>query len=89
MHSEAHELAGQTVTIKSGDFEGEPYRIEDWWDRVSGGRSWMDMEGNPACLEYAIRSADERKPMSNDVVYGKVHGFGKLMHISDLGEPVE
>ena len=56
IHSEAHPLAGQTVTLAlsrdAPDFKsGDEYRIEDWWDRVSG-RSWMDASGNPAAMMY-------------------------------------
>jgi hypothetical protein len=87
IHKDPHELAGKTVKIKSGEFVDQDYRIEDWWDRV-GGKSWTVMEGNPACLEYAMRSSAEQKPISDEVVYGKIGSFGKLMHISDLGEQV-
>ena len=53
IHSEAHPLAGQTVTLAlsrdAPDFKsGDEYRIEDWWDRVSG-RSWMDASGTAVC----------------------------------------
>jgi hypothetical protein len=88
IHSTAHDLAGKTVKIKSGTFEGQSYRIEDWWDRVSG-KSWMDCNGNPACLEYAVRSAGEGTGINDDVVYGKIGSFGKLIHISQLGDAVE
>lgn len=88
MHKQAHELADKMVTITSGQFAGEKYRVEDWWDRVAG-KSWTICEGNPACLEYAIRSADERLPMNDEVVYGKIGSFGKLIHVSQLGEIAE
>lgn len=84
-----HPLAGKTVTVKnSREFEGQQYRIEDYWTNV-GGRSWMDSVGNPACLDYAIRSAGDGLPMDDNVVYGKIGAFGKLMHESQLGDVVQ
>jgi len=44
----------------------------------------MVCDGNPACLEYAMRSAAERDPLNDEVVYGKIGGLGKLMHIRHL-----
>ena len=84
IHEEASPLAGQTVTIKGGEFAGLEYVVEDWWDRVSGG-SWMFATGNPACLEYAIRSGfSGTTPTDDEVLYGKIGAFGKLIHVSDL-----
>ena len=59
--------------------------VEDWWDRV-GGISWMNANGNPACIEYAIRSAADNLPTDNKVLYGKIDGLGKLLHISEIQE---
>jgi hypothetical protein len=89
IHSEAHPLAGQTVTLAlsrdAPDFKsGDEYRIEDWWDRVSG-RSWMDASGNPAAMMYGIRAGFHRLPVDDEVVYGKIGSFGHLIHISELG----
>lgn len=75
--------AGKTVKIIGGEFKGEDYRIENWVYQMSG-KSWMDCNGNPACLEYAMRAGFENKPADNNVYYGKIGAFGKLMHISDL-----
>lgn len=85
IHNEPHVMAGKTVTIASGTFKGEEYRIEDWWDRVAG-KSWMVCDGNPACLDYALRSVEDDLRTDNDVVYGKIGMFGKLIHISQLPE---
>lgn len=83
--SPSHPLAGKSVTIKSGKLSGESYRIEDWWHVVSG-QSWRDSDGNPAAMEYGWRAGLEGKPGDDQVVYGKIGGLGKLMHVSDLGE---
>lgn len=90
IHPEPHELAGQTVRINDDvpEIGGADYRIKDWWDRVSGG-SWMDAEGNPACLVYALRSAIAGLPLDNEVVYGKVGGLGHLVHVSQIATPAE
>lgn len=78
-----HPLAGQTVTIANGSLAGKVYRVEDWWDRVSGG-SWMWAEGNPAAIKYAMRCGLDRLPMDDEVVYGHIDGFGNLVHVTEL-----
>lgn len=90
MHTEAHPQAGQTVTIK---LVGHPqlvndeyeYRIEDWWDRLTGS-SWMHAStiGNPAAYMYAMRNTTSGLPADDDVVYGKIGQFGHLVHISEI-----
>ena len=85
VHTEAYPDAGKTTTIAVGEFAGQPYRIEDYWDRV-GGKSWMYMNGNPACLNYAVRSAIAGLPLDDEVLYGKIGMFGHLIHISELKE---
>jgi len=90
-----HPLAGKTVTLhpKSKPFNGvengAQFVIEDWWENVGGG-SWMDAQGNPACLCYAMRSGmgclpGKPIPTDNEVVYGKIGPFGHLVHVSELG----
>jgi hypothetical protein len=88
MHDTPHPLSGKRVTITAGQFAGETYRIEDWWDRVAG-KSWTVCDGNPACLEYAMRSASEGTGISDEVVYGHIGSFGKLIHVSQLGDVAE
>ena len=83
-----HPLAGQTVTLHSTspEMDGEPYRIEDWWENVAG-MSWMFARGNPACLQYAIRAGGAGLPTDNDVLYGKIGSLGHLIHVSELPTP--
>jgi hypothetical protein len=83
IHSAPHPQAGQTVTVDLGGGP-EEFRIEDWWDRVSGS-SWMYAEGHPACLAYALRSAGTT-PIDDEVVYGKAGYLGHLMHVSEIKE---
>lgn len=85
MHAESHALAGQTVqaSLKGGTVSIE-FRVEDWWDRMTGG-SWMSATGNPAALMYAMRSASVL-PLDDEVVYGKdlSTGLGHIVHVSEL-----
>lgn len=90
MHDKAHPMAGQAVRIKAGlthpevpDYGGAEFRLEDWNDRVFG-KSWMDMSGHPASLNYAMRAGLQRLPEDNEVVYGKIGPFGHLVHVSEL-----
>ncbi len=95
MHTKPHPLAGKTVRIKAhvthpqnDKFGGAELRIEDWHDRIAG-QSWMDCNGNPACIIYAMRTglATHDVPTDNEVVYGKVGPFGHLVHVSELEIP--
>lgn len=86
-HPSPHPLAGHTVTVKA-DLHGEQaaeheFTVDDWNDRVFG-QSWMFMEGHPASLVYAMRSAMAGLPTDNEVVYGKVQGLGHLVHVSEI-----
>lgn len=80
MHGEPHPFAGQSIAIVGGIHAGEQITIEDWWDRVAG-KSWMDCDCNPACLEYALSS---RTPIDDEVAYGRIGPFGKLIHVTRL-----
>lgn len=86
IHDEPHTKAGETVNVdfhNDGKTERVEYRLEDWWDRVAG-QSWMDSNGNPAALNYGMRSGFAGLPTDNNVVYGKVGGFGYLVHESEI-----
>lgn len=83
-HAAPHSHAGKTVKIKSGQHAGSDYRVEDYWDRVSG-ESWMFAEGNPACIQYALRTGlHDKVPTDDEVVYGKIGSIGHLLHVSEL-----
>lgn len=89
------EYAGRTVKIKenvglgtNGDLSGQEFVVEDWCENVLG-CSWMQANGNPAALEYAVRLATFGKNnnvpiFSNDVLYGKVGMLGHLIHVNEL-----
>lgn len=86
-HASPHPLAGQTVTV-TAELSGtgpHDFLVEDWNDRLFG-QSWMDMQGHPASLAYAVRSAIAGLPTDNEVVYGKVQGLGYLVHVSEIAD---
>lgn len=98
IHAAPHPLAGTTVTLGgdrlAADAELKPgtaYRVEDWWDRVSG-QSWATSQGNPAALKYAVRTAcgdiaGKPVPDDDEVLYGKVNGIGHLVHVCEIEVP--
>jgi len=79
IHKASHPLSRQTVRVG-----GENFILEDWWDKVSGGISWMFCDGNFACLNYAIHSATLHTPIDDEVVYGKINGLGYIVHVSEI-----
>lgn len=86
--------AGQIVKVKQGiqdpvnriNFSGRDFIVEDWWENVYG-KSWMFSDGNPAALMYAFRAGVTHLPTDNEVLYGKVGGYGHLFHITELELP--
>lgn len=90
IHEAVSELAGKTVKIHCDDdpqkLNGQEYRVEDWWDRIAG-ESWMNCNGNPACLHYAMRTglSTNRPPLDNEVLYGHTRdGLGHLVHFTEV-----
>ena len=85
------ELAGKTVKLAkdvSDPFAGvqpagSDYCVEDYWINVAG-KSWMFSDGNPAAMNYAIRSGIASLPIDDRVLYGKIQGLGFLVHESEL-----
>lgn len=82
VHAEPFKGAGETFLILS---TGDEITVEDYWDRVSG-TSWTISDRNPAALQYGIRIGLAGLPLDDEVVYGKVGGYGRLVHVSELGE---
>lgn len=96
---EKFKFAGKTVKIKDGvrkglqvgNMSGMDFVIEDWCENALGCH-WRCANGNPAAIEYAVRSAfngaKNNVPIfSNDVLYGKVCGLGHLFHVNELELP--
>lgn len=96
LHKRSSLLAGKTVRVKAGavhpqfdQFGGEEFRVEDYWDRVSGGKSWVNSDGNPAAMVYAMRvgmsrNAEVKIPFDDEVLYGKIGQFGHLVHMNEI-----
>lgn len=93
MHSKSSPLAGKTVKIKPDarhpqdiHFGGSDFRVEDWWDKVSGS-SWRNQAStNPACVIYMMRRSTEYLPDDDEVLYGHIGDFGYLVHLSEIVE---
>lgn len=87
IHSTPSQHAGKKVKIKDSAAEigGSEILIEDYWDRVYG-KSWMQSDGNPAAMDYAIRTgfSDLKVPTDNEVLYGKIGGLGCLVHFIEI-----
>lgn len=92
-----YEHAGRTVRLNDkasdpvlGEVQpGVVFRIEDYWHVVAGA-TWRDLKnGNPAAWKYSQRVAATDLPIDEDVVYGKIGSFGHLVHVSELGEPID
>ena len=93
MHVEKSLLAGKTVRIKKESvhfqfpgFGGSVFKVEDWWDRVSG-RSWTKCPGNIAAKVYFLRTVHHGLPLDEEVLYGHTEdGYGHLVHVSEIEE---
>lgn len=87
MHTESHPQAGQTVRVnakkRDGSYEEVEYRLEDWWDKLTGG-SWMTADGNFAAMNYGLRASLAQLPIDDEVVYGKVGSLGHIFHVSEI-----
>ena len=88
-HAEPSPLAGQDVVVTLRNRVDDAraigtvrVKVEDWWDRVAG-RSWREMTGNPAALNYAGR-IHSTVPADDEVLYVKLGGYGHLIHISEV-----
>ena len=88
IHKNPHPLAGKTVNIVAGYLKGEKAVVEDYWDRVYGS-TWIDalIDRNPAAINYAVQSKDSI-PTDEEILYGKIGGFGYLFHCTEVGEVV-
>lgn len=89
---DVHPLAGQKVRLKEGigkfmqgEAGGAEFVVEDWAENVLGCSVWA-ANGNPAALEYALRTGtnDNNVPIDNNAVYGKVGWFGHIVHESEI-----
>lgn len=82
-HKRALSLVGKTVTIVRGEYRGKIFKVQDYWDRLTG-LSWIIARGNSTCLDYGRRVDKENLPMDNEVLFGHIGHRSLLMHVSDL-----
>lgn len=87
-HDSAHPKSGRTVQLRvsapgSSEEHLQDFTVEDWWDRIAGD-SWMDSDGNPAAINYALRAGSQGLPLDDEVVYGKINSMGYLVHVSEV-----
>lgn len=93
------ELKGKKFKIKKQPAEGYFFKkygtaspeiiIEDRDINVFG-RSWMMMDGNPACMLFGLRLGSEREYSCFTIpaYYGKVQGLGELVLEDELEEVI-
>jgi len=95
-----HPLARQTVILKtirpamptevrtdSDLIDGQEFVVEDWAENLWDGKTVMEMNGNPAAINYAFRAGIagmDPVEANKDVVYGKVGYLGYCVHNSEL-----
>lgn len=88
---EKSKLAGKTVKIKDGTgIKASQFVVEDWFENVVG-CSWLNANGNPAALQYAVRIAkfgenNNVPPFDNDVLYGKIGMLEFLLNVREIAE---
>lgn len=83
-HAAPHPQAGKAVLVDLDGGDLVTFYVEDWWDRVAGG-SWRTAQGYPAAIKYALRIGRRvHLPFDDEVVYGKINGFGVLVHDSEI-----
>lgn len=87
--------AGKTVKIKNGvgkglmvpDMSGMDFVVEDWAENLLG-CPWWAANGNPAAMEYAVRTGvngrNNNVPDDDEVLGGKVGIYSHLFHVNEL-----
>jgi hypothetical protein len=87
-HTDKHPLAGQTVRINSVRVavRNAKFVVGDWFDRVNE-TTWRETPG-PAAQYVRQRKIAKDIPDDDNVVIGRVDGFEKVIHQSEIGEVV-
>ena len=90
IHNEPHPKAGEIVTLVHAHDpqrhmveSGVPFRVEDWYDRISEGQSWRKHK-TFATHWYQQRAASTDLPLDDEVLYGHIGSLGHLVHISEI-----
>jgi hypothetical protein len=78
-HTAPHPKAGQTVTLTKGPDAGKQFKIQDWFDRVTGG-AINNRPTNSMTQPYFARG----NPDHVDVVVGTLGNIQIAVHASEL-----
>lgn len=81
---ETYQIKGNSEYFRDKYGVSNPFIVIEGTDREIFGGSWMNQNGNFACMLYAMRSTGV--PISGQVYYGKVEGLGECVHESELKE---
>ncbi len=90
-HRNSHPFAGLTVSLTRGINDpngsypvGTEYHLEDYADRINGRPIDWQNPRTFAELNYIRRSALDKQPLDENVVYGKIGSLGYLVHESEI-----
>jgi len=64
-------------------------RIEDRDTALWDGRTWHEMLGNPAAIQFGVRAMTEQTILylcNDEAWYGKIQGLGELVFSDELEE---
>jgi hypothetical protein len=79
---------GQTLKLRADAAEigGQPFEVQDWFDRTAGvtWRKALDA-GDPRAIGYNVRRGLGGLPDDDDVLFGRLDGVGRLVHVSEIG----
>lgn len=76
-------LAGKTVEVISGRFNGELFRVEDFACNVFGTIEWELLFGNPTVLEF-LATHKYYPGIEKSALYGKVGMFAHVFCPEEL-----
>lgn len=91
VHSTPHPGQHKTFKVfsKDPDMVGMTIRIDDWWDRMTGGEFWLTPVTLPAASVYMHHRRIADLPMDEEIVYGwDSESRGFAVHVSELGPEV-
>lgn len=80
-----YRIKGDSEYFKKKYGTSNPLILIEGTDKEVFGKFWGDMNGNPACIMYAVRSVGI--PIGGQVYYGKIGGLGECAHESEI-EPI-
>ena len=82
---ERSRLAGKSVVVKKGDFEGCIFDVEDYACNVFGGTDWIFLFGNPTVLEF-VATHKHRDDDDLGALYGHIGMFAHVLQTDEIGE---